>query len=323
MGHLIRCLALAKMLEGHFNISFLLSNLEQQIDYLVISEGFKCNFLDSNLKNEKKLLGEADVIVLDGYDFKPGYQQEIKAQGKKLVCIDDIHSFHFYADVIINVSDSVSEKNYSAEPYTRYFLGSSYVLLREPFLISSRKPIRKIRSVDQVFLSMGGADSGNISLKVLQAIRKITSIKKIHVVIGAVNVHEQRLQRYVNESLFSAEVIMHKNINASELDLVISNCQLAICPASGTCMESAAVGIGIISGFTADNQLSILNGLADKRCVLNMGDFKKLSAAEIKNSVERYIENIDLLNEMIKNQKKLIDGLSPARFISIFSELCK
>lgn len=326
MGHLIRCLSLAKILESYFYICFLLDKFDEQIDFLITSEGFKCYYIAAENEEqyqEHSFFASAEVIVLDGYNFKSDYQKIIKEKGKMLVCIDDIHAFHFYADAIINVADSVSEKDYSAESYTRYFLGSNYALLRPPFLISSLKPAHTIECINDLFLSMGGADHNNVTLKVLKAIRKMNVSNKVHVVIGAVNVHESELQEYIKTNFSSAMVFLHKNINAQKLNMLMCNCQLAICPASGTCLEAAAVGMGIVSGYIADNQMGILEGLVRKGCVLNIGDFNKTSIEEIANRVEACIGNMQSINEMIKSQKKLIDGLSPQRFISIFNELCK
>ena len=329
MGHLVRCLALADMLKYDFNISFAIQQPnEQLIDAIhsvtsnIINLPETDNF-HKDVLNFIKYLDPIDIAVLDGYNFKTSYQKAIKEKGKTLVCIDDLHAFHFYADAIINVSDSVSSNDYSSESYTRYFLGSNYALLRDPFLNSSRKPARIIKLIDEVFISMGGTDINNITLKILKAIQPSTSIKKVHIVIGSVNLHEHSLEKYIKANVTSTKVLLHKNIDAQELNSLICDCQIAICPASGISLEAVSVGVGIISGYTADNQLGILNGLVKKECILNAGDFNKLSVEKITKIIEIYISNIDVVNEMVKKQKKLIDGLSPQRFISIFNELCK
>jgi len=321
MGHLVRSLALAQMLKPYFDIQFLLNEYNSEIANIIISEGLECFYIDDQY-TEDRFISNTDIVILDGYGFKSDYQKGIKQNGKKLVCIDDIHAFHFYADIIINVSDSVSKDDYSAEPYTRYLLGGQYALLRNIFLASGRKPGRTIGFINEVFISMGGADTNNISLKVLSVLLQISSIEKIHVVIGAVNTHAQCLENYINTNPSSKTVTLHKNVDARKLNSLITNCQLAICPGSGISLEVASIGLGIVSGYTANNQLGILNGLVKRGCVIDIGDFNKLSPDEIKYSIEEYISNLDVVNEMVKNQKRLIDGLSSERFISIFRELC-
>src|SRR4030095_2375161 len=75
-----------------------------------------------------------EIVVLDGYNFKTTYQQQIKSKGCKLVCIDDIHAYHFVADVVINHAPGIDAKQYSCEAYTQLYLGTKYVLLKKIFL---------------------------------------------------------------------------------------------------------------------------------------------------------------------------------------------
>ena len=107
------------------------------------------------------------------------------------------------------------------------------------------------------------------------------------------------------------------------MNSLILCCQLAVCPASGVCVELAAVGIGIISGYTADNQLEILKGFVENECILDAGDFNRISIQEITKLIKGYINNINKINMNIANQKKLIDGISPQRFLALFNELVK
>lgn len=323
MGHLIRSLSLAQMLKENFEISFLLNQHSENIERIIASEGFdsKCITHDENEAKEELEYQEADIVVLDGYNFNETLQKSIKGKGKSLVYIDDIHKQHFWADAIINVSDSVTQQDYSAESYTRFLLGSKYALLRPEFIEWRRTLAKEIKTVSQVMISMGGADSGNISLKILRAIENIPSIKKTHIIIGALNLHEQELMTYAQKQINKNEIIIHKNISAQKMGILMNECELVICPASGTCLEAAAVGTGIISGYTAENQLGILNGLINKKCVSNIGNFNLISEAEITLHIESYIKNAQEINAMIKNQKRLIDGLSPQRLRRVFNEL--
>ncbi|MBK7816797.1 MAG: hypothetical protein IPJ60_04055 [Sphingobacteriaceae bacterium] len=102
---------------------------------------------------------------------------------------------------------------------------------------------------------------------------------------------------------------------------ILNECELMICPASGTSMEAAAVGIGMVSGTTANNQLGILGGLVKKKCVINAGDLNSISAEEISALIEKCIKEPRLINDMIGVQKKMIDGLSPERINRAFKQL--
>ena len=72
--------------------------------------------------------------MLDGYDFGSEYQRKMKRKECNLVCIDDLHKDHFFADVILNSGGGCISKNfYSTEPCTKIFLGVD-TQLSEPSL---------------------------------------------------------------------------------------------------------------------------------------------------------------------------------------------
>lgn len=321
LGHLVRCLSLAKMLKNDFDISFLLSEPEPRIVNLVETEGFQVNILKQNDLQIDESLTSADIIVLDGYSFTSEYEHAIKKKNKALVCIDDTHNHHFYADVIVNVSDAALSSDYSAESYTKFLLGSKYALLRDVFIEKSNGIARSVKSADSVFISMGGADQDNISLKVVRAISPIRSIKSVHVMLGAVNPHEQTINKYIAKNSLPFQIHLHKNIGAAELCSVLAQCQVIICPASGISMEAAAVGVGMLSGYTADNQLGILRGLKEKGCAMDMGDFTKRTETEITQIVTDFVSDLDGINSMIQKQRQLIDGKSPHRLVEAFKQL--
>jgi UDP-2,4-diacetamido-2,4,6-trideoxy-beta-L-altropyranose hydrolase len=326
MGHLIRCISLAKILQPNFDILFLLSSYVHQVEHILKTEGFSYAFLNSDSDkelgaDEETFYDKVDMVVLDGYNFRSEDQKHIKDRGKKLVFIDDLHNQHFYADAVFNVSDSVSKTDYETEPYTQLFLGSAYTLLREVFLKEAKKPGRKISAIDTLFVSMGAADLGNVSLKVLKAIELVPEIKTVHVILGAVNPNEITIEAYIKNNRTGANISLYKNIDALKMNELLNKSQIAVCPASGICMEASSVGIGLISGLTASNQSGILNGLIERKCAINAGDLNTIKEDELASTIRSCTHQTELVNEMITNQKKLIDGLSPQRIEQIFQKL--
>lgn len=320
MGHLMRCMSLAKMIKNNFDITFILEHHLPLAEQMIKGEKFNLEYIDKKM-NENALYNEAEVVVLDGYNYNEETQKKVKANRKKLVFIDDVHNQHFYADAIINVSDSVSKKDYSVEPYTKLFLGSKYALLRIEFIEAAKKAPREITRVNRVFLSMGGGDSANITLKALKALHTISSLTNIHVVIGAVNPHREELQAHIDNTKGNTKIILHSGLNAAEMISIMNECQVAICPASGTSLEVAAVGSGMISGYTATNQKGILSGLLEHKCAVSVGDLNAITVEELSNNIEQCIKDLSIINAMIKHQKKLVDGLSPLRIVNMFKEL--
>ena len=325
MGHIVRCLALADMLTNDFEITFAVQNPTQSalaaihsITTNIISLPATTNYTD-DAQHFTTTLKSNEIVVLDGYHFKTEYQQAIKYKGCKLVAIDDLHSWHQLADVVINHAEGVTKTMYSAQAYTQFCLGIDYVLLRKTFL-QHNKIERCITSIDKVFISMGAADIGNLSLKFTKALASLPAIKEIHLMLGSINPHLQEIEEFMNTHPH-VNIIKHFEINADQLAHLLHHCDVCICPASSISIESCAVGIGLVSGYSASNKLGNLAGLFKHKAVINFGDLNALTLDDIKNKFASLIAQPTVLNDLIAQQHKMIDGKSPERLLKVFKSI--
>ncbi|MEO5572113.1 MAG: UDP-2,4-diacetamido-2,4,6-trideoxy-beta-L-altropyranose hydrolase [Bacteroidia bacterium] len=322
MGHVSRCIALADMLKNNFKITFAIQetaesilNSIQTVTKEIIMLPQTNNYTEDSIKFSQYLKAD-DIVVLDGYKFKTDYQKTIKEKKCKLICIDDLHAWHFAADAVINHADEIDTSVYSTEPYTKFYLGLDYVLLRKPFLESTDTQ-RKINEVKKVFISMGAADENNLTQKFTEALLKIKKIEEINLLLSSINPNLRSIENIIHENK-QANIVKHFDIGAEELKELIQTCDIAICPASTISLECCAVGIGLISGFTSDNQMGILSGLRKNKVAIDFGDMNILSVDDIKNELEKIISETNAINEMVNNQRKMIDGKSPERLINVF-----
>ncbi|MFL5764350.1 MAG: UDP-2,4-diacetamido-2,4,6-trideoxy-beta-L-altropyranose hydrolase [Bacteroidia bacterium] len=324
MGHIIRSLALADMLKHDFQIMFAVQQPSEHVIRAIhkITETIFHLPLETDpekdVKNLAGFLDPSDIVLLDGYEFRTDYQKTIKAKGCKLVAIDDLHSWHHVADMIINHAATAERSDYSAEPYTKYLLGPDYALLRAPFL--EKKEIRAIAAIKNVFISMGAADANNITQKFCEALTGIQGIGEIHLMLGAANPHLGKIDELIAKSS-SVKIHKHFDISADELVSLLQKCDVAICPASSISMECCATGIGLLSGYTADNQKGILRGLIQNKVAISLGDLNLLSISAIQEQFSQLA--IEDLNDLVRQQSKYIDGKSPERFRTAFAGLRK
>jgi UDP-2,4-diacetamido-2,4,6-trideoxy-beta-L-altropyranose hydrolase len=278
LGHVIRSLALAEMLKGAFHCVFAIrapSEALQEEIKAVCAEVILLPAEPADPEAElEPFLEGATIVVLDGYRFGTAYQRRIKEKGCALVCIDDIHAYHFVADLVIN--HGIAEaSSYSKEPYTRLLLGTKYSLLRTPFLEQMNIAFSP-KEENSVFLCFGGADATNLTGIYLRQLLKIAGLKKIHVVIGSAYQHEESLQQLIdlNEA---GIVIVHKNVSASEMVKVIRSVQVAVVPGSTIAIECASTGTPMMCGFYVDNQHDIVQMLGQAGLAETIGDFTTLS----------------------------------------------
>ena len=325
MGHIIRCLSLADMLKSQFRITVAIQQPDAYTTELIRKTADELLELPAtteyrqDLQHFLKQITATDIIILDGYHFKTDYQQGIKDKNCKLVCIDDLHNWHQLADVVINHADNMEAGSYSSEVYTTFCLGLKYALLRNEFLNPSAK-IKHVSLPEKIFISMGASDTGNITEKIMQALLSFDFIKEIHLMIGSVNPHQERINQFIRDNP-QISISLHINITATELHALMYGCDVCICPASTISLEACATGTVLISGYTADNQLEILNGLINRNVVFNWGNLNTLSKDELVLKFKNVLDQQHTFQTQLENQKKLIDGKSPQRLLNVFQAL--
>lgn len=320
LGHVIRSLALAEMLtpvfECHFVIRKPLTTLKAQILDIchAIIELPETEDDISEAQTLARRFQPSDIVVLDGYHFRTTYQQTIKGQGCKLVCIDDIHAYHFVADVVINHAPGLDTKVYSVEPYTQLCLGLDYSLLRKPFL-EAIQPKVKIEHFTNVFICFGGVDLNNNTLKVIQDLDSYAPIKSMQVVVGAGNRYKDAILKFANRS--TRNILVAWNLDAESMVKTMKNCQLAIAPASTILYELSCMRIPTISGYYVDNQKNICQGFDQLGLIKNIGDLNKIQDYQtiIKDFTKAEADDIQIA------QAQFQKGNSPKEFRHLFQNL--
>jgi UDP-2,4-diacetamido-2,4,6-trideoxy-beta-L-altropyranose hydrolase len=322
-GHLTRCLSLASMLKENFSCTFI---LKDSADFAFnLLEESKFSFLklgEADLTEEASevaaLLTPGDILLIDGYQFTEDYYKTIKNSGAALALIDDFVKASPLADVLINHAVDLSENDFENNNKIRFATGEKYAMLRPPFLKMAQQQ-RQISSVKNVFICFGGADNNNVTLKVVQAIKNSGKGLKFHLVLASTFPYTNAVKEFLQSTSLQWEI--HSDLNADQMAVLMQDCEIAIAPTSGLSYEICAVGMGYLGGYYIDNQIGIHNGFLKRNCFLSLNDFTKVSTEEIRQGFEKLVNDISLINEVIANQKKTIDGKSSDRFIELFSSL--
>lgn len=279
LGHIVRSLALAKMLQQDFDCYFLVQEPGEAIVRMVNEAGCTLIRLKANtdLEQEAHLITDRyltgqEIVVLDGYHFTTTYQEILRKSACKLVCIDDIHQTHFVADVLINHTSGIKTSAYSAATHTQFHLGLAYALLRQPFLKAARQKKRNPPTGETVaFICMGGADPINATLRTLQSCEKKASIQSCNVVIGSAYMHLASLEAFKQQSRL--QINLYGNLSADKMVELMSTCDLAICPPSTVSLEYLCVGHKLYLFQTADNQSHLYQYLIHQGLALGWEDF--------------------------------------------------
>lgn len=268
-GHFIRTLALADMLKDNFDCTFFtchptpyqVSEMEKVCPFVTLQEETHYDEFLSQLQGD-------EIVVLDNYYFTSEYQSKIKQKGCKLVCIDDVHDKHFYADIVINHTPGMMAEYYSCEPYTRLLLGPSYLLLRKPFFDAINQ--KSDSPSEQTFICFGGSDEYNLTKCACKIIRNIDN-RPIIAVVGGGYLYRDDLENFSIDN----NINIYSNVDAETMANLMKLSSLAIVPASCTFLEACCSRIPIITGFDADNQLFIAESCERLGLGYNCGDLRE------------------------------------------------
>jgi UDP-2,4-diacetamido-2,4,6-trideoxy-beta-L-altropyranose hydrolase len=322
MGHFSRSLALAEYLsdesECYFFIPSDLPGLETSLKGIV-SQVY--HLPDISLQKQAQFVvsqaAPESIIVLDGYDLDTQYQRILKTAGHSLVCIDDIHNCHFFADVIINQQENLDHNIYSAEPYTKILSGLKYVLLRRPFEVRAREIKKRISDVKSVLINMGGADLGNITARAIEACLESGIFEKINIVTGSLYPFTDQLNSLAERE---KKISVYKGLSPDQFCTLMINTDIAVLPASTVCLEAIAAGMGIVAGITADNQKGNLESLTEKGVIVNAGNLNNITVSALADLLKRTVREGTFTGQ-IEKQALIMDGQARRRYIDLFKQL--
>lgn len=329
-GHIIRSLALADMLKQDFKIYFACQKLDSNLTKIITDNGYELIGLPvckDYLKDAENLISHLDqdiILVLDNYFFTENYQQAVKKHCKKLVSIDDLNEGHFYSDVVISHSEHLKGVNYSCEKYTETYLGGDFALLRKPFLESSNFE-RNFESNSKILICLGGADPTNQTLRIIQALNLTQKELTVKPVIGVSNPNYKIVQSWVtkNQQNSKLKIEMLSNLSPEKMTFQMQNSDLIFCAGSGIAWEVCCIGLPMIVGIIADNQIGIADVLGKKEAAISLGWYKDISIKEIADSFAKLISDDGFLKTQVFKQKKIVDGKSAQRLLNIFNRISK
>lgn len=312
MGHVVRCLAVAEMLTDDFDCHFAIVNPDTEIEKIILKTCKQIIPLSNqNITNFTSILTGNEIVVMDGYRFTSADQQAVKTTGCKLVCIDDLHQQHFYADVVINHAITDKAKEYSAEPGTLILTGSAYIMLRKTF-VEAAAINRIIDSFSRAFVCFGGADKEELCYKVCQLLP--ASVTQINVLLGAAYLGDLKKFETLAQSK-NISIQTHRNIEPEEVLALMMQSDFAMVAASGIAYECAAAGLPMITGFSMDHQKEFYTALCQQTNITGVQSWQACDADKLNTTLQTLIKNYQ------PAAKSFVDGKQKERYLNLFSQL--
>jgi UDP-2,4-diacetamido-2,4,6-trideoxy-beta-L-altropyranose hydrolase len=256
-------------------------------------------------------------VVVDGYKFGSEYQHALKNSGLKVLFIDDNgHCDSYSADLILNQNAHAAPDLYEKrESGSRLLLGLRYSLLRREF--AKFRGWERTISPDgrNVLISMGGSDPGNVTLRVLEALRQVgVDDLCVRVAVGGSNPHRALLVAHSGRVHGSVE-FLDDVANIAEL---IAWADVGVAAAGTISWEICALGLPSVLITVAENQLRAAADLAQRGAALVIST--DCNPEKIAKGIRELMQSPDLREKMSRTARALLDVDGARRVVATMLE---
>ncbi|MCS7064112.1 MAG: UDP-2,4-diacetamido-2,4,6-trideoxy-beta-L-altropyranose hydrolase [Methylacidiphilales bacterium] len=325
MGHVMRCIALAEAArEQGAECIFVTSCASDGVLQKIQTAADEVFLLDEIHPDSRDLAAlsficqefQPDGIILDGYHFDEEYQLRVRDLAPRVLVIDDTcHLRKYHCDILLNQNLGAERLPYSLGRPARLLLGPEYALIRQEF-IRSRIAGRTAREIPRnVLVTLGGADPGNYTLKVMEALKGLEVHTRI--VLGPLNPAGDQIESKAHELMLQAPQTRIEIVRSSpDMPALMNWADIAVTSASSTCWELMFMGVPMVTLTTASNQHMINNNLLEGKRAVFAEIENGMKAKSLREAIAVMMSHYDRRQLLITQNQKIIDGHGKYRILS-------
>ncbi len=309
MGHIMRCLSLAKEFRKNGDRVIFISNGLIGIEKIT-SEGFRAVPVDGGEPEAIARICTAEdleILIVDSYRANRDYLCALKPKIPLLIYLDDLNRFDNPAEIIINGNYAAEGMGYRKPSFRQLqLLGVEYNLIRDEFKGLSQPKVRP--EMERILITMGGTDPANLSGKLITALRQDSVFDKIalDVVVGAGN---PRYNELLELSRCFSSLYIHYDVQ--RISGLMLQADLAISAGGSTLYELCACGTPTSAVITAENQRFLVTELDKAGYLTNLGWYRDLDLNNLKVVIKTY--SYPKRRRMSAKMRQLVDGNGTAR----------
>lgn len=326
-GHLMRCLSIAQAVKD-LDIPLLFAVADEHSELLLRSfmdteKEFPVICLHTDYRNpdtEPDRLREAvfqnniGCVLIDSYFVSPAYLEGLHPM-VKTAYIDDIYSFDYPVDLVINYDAAPPADFY--RKCARKLLGLSYTPLRKQFR-GLRPNVRP--QVTDILISTGGTDPCGVAERLMNRLLAAPRKQKIcfHILAGPMHPGRAALKLLAERN---PGVKIYGQI--SDMASLICRCDLAVSAAGTTLHELCAAGVPAVSFTMADNQLAVARDMERFAGIPYAGD-ARTSPAFAETLSEMLISlsgSYDKRYSLAHSMHEMVDGSGSMRIAEALEKL--
>ena len=319
IGHVMRCVSLGIRLinEGH-SVHLASAEIPETVIGWISKEGIGFSKLPFNCTSNTEFdvvetcrvaneLGEVEWVVVDHYGLDARWENSIRANGNRVMVIDDLADRSHDCDVLLDPGmqeDRKTRYEGLVPEGTAMLLGPEYALLRPEFDDPAYQRSRSGRIEKLLVYLGGGAGIGDEILKILSAIAGL----RLHavdttVVLGPIEFAEGLKVRILQEHPLVL-VLVHTGAMAS----LMRDADLAIGTCGSAGWERCALGVPALTVLSAENQRDDTVHLAHCGAIRHLGDLGVLTTRTWRDELTYLMLNPSAVESMGRAASTVLAG---------------
>ncbi len=256
VGHVMRSLSLGEaLLDEGFGVELVSFELAPSLQSLAASCGVEVVELScaprSNDDAQFVLQRNANIVVVDGYEFSREFFAVLEASSTPFAVVDDNAETNAHSpSAVINQNPHASASIYAhLHGNSKLLLGLQYAMVR--------KEVREVAAMNlpsregEVFVAMGGADFLGLTAPIVEALAE-TGLQ-IRVAVGHANTQRAQIQKLADQCGHVTLIEQQDYVSS------LASAHVAVLAAGSSLWEACAVGTPSIGLVVADNQSASAN----------------------------------------------------------------
>jgi UDP-2,4-diacetamido-2,4,6-trideoxy-beta-L-altropyranose hydrolase len=316
-GHLRRCLVLADALHlAGWACTFavlpgsthLVPHLARSVHRVIALESSDADALAEATRSK------FDLAVIDHYGLDSRFERRCRTFAARILVIDDLANRTHDCDILLDPTLGRAANHYRAlvGGDTKLLLGPAHALMEPGFFRRRLALSASGADENRVFVSFGAADSGNLSAKVIVALRAMGRAMRIDVAVGGASPNVESLRQIAAGDVALTNVV----VDSDDIPGMMAGAQIAIGAGGGMAWERCCLGLPSLIITVADNQLENAAALQEIGAARWIGRSDTVSKEVIANAAAALIEDASARQTMHAAALTTTDGLGANRTVS-------
>ena len=315
LGHLIRCLTLAKEMQKQNQIIF--ATFEDDTNSYIRKAGFKIFFKEKDETEEKYLkrlnhIIHPDIILIDKkYPYSIESLNGFRQKNIKVIMIDNVCEGMSECEENIfpnaHLDKSILKKYLSEKQINQVRTGPEYVILRDEILALKDKINHNFHNPPNIVVTTGGTDPEGVLLKLIPWLKEMNLKADIKMLIGQAFKYKNELEKLIIDLPDNFKVLPYSLEELKKAEIVICNFGVTI-------YEMIYLQIPTICISHSRENAKSAKILKERYGIFeDMGFVKNLNPQNLYLVIKKLLENKTYYNSIVKKCNNLVDGKGAKR----------